>query len=36
LADATSIGVVYNVCAFLPALGLLAALLPELKEGTAQ
>jgi FSR family fosmidomycin resistance protein-like MFS transporter len=29
LADATSIGVVYNVCAFLPALGLLAALLPE-------
>jgi FSR family fosmidomycin resistance protein-like MFS transporter len=29
LADMTSIGLVYNVCAFLPALGLLAALLPE-------
>ncbi len=29
LADATSIRVVYEVCSFLPALGLLAALLPE-------
>lgn len=32
LADATSIGFVYRVCAFLPALGLLAALLPDLRE----
>ena len=32
LADATSIGFVYKVCAFLPALGLLAALLPDLRE----
>jgi FSR family fosmidomycin resistance protein-like MFS transporter len=29
LADLTSIDVVYRVCAFLPALGLLAVLLPE-------
>jgi FSR family fosmidomycin resistance protein-like MFS transporter len=32
LADATSIRVVYEVCAFLPALGLLAALLPEMEQ----
>ena len=32
LADATSITVVYHVCAFLPALGLLAALLPDLRH----
>jgi FSR family fosmidomycin resistance protein-like MFS transporter len=32
LADATSIGLVYNVCAFLPALGLLAGLLPETRR----
>ena len=32
LADATSIRVVYQVCAFLPALGLLAALLPEMER----
>ena len=32
LADATSIQLVYGVCAFLPALGLMAALLPELKD----
>jgi FSR family fosmidomycin resistance protein-like MFS transporter len=32
LADATSIRVVYEVCAFLPALGLLAALLPEMER----
>lgn len=32
LADATSIGFVYKVCAFLPALGLLAALLPDLRQ----
>ena len=35
LADATSIGFVYQVCAFLPALGLLAALLPDLREARA-
>ena len=29
LADQTSIAFVYHVCAFLPAIGLLAALLPE-------
>jgi FSR family fosmidomycin resistance protein-like MFS transporter len=29
LADATSIGLVYQVCAFLPAIGLLAAFLPH-------
>jgi MFS transporter, FSR family, fosmidomycin resistance protein len=33
LADRTSIEVVFNVCAFLPALGLLAALLPKLGSG---
>ncbi len=32
LADATSIGFVYQVCAFLPAIGLLAAFLPEMRE----
>ncbi|HEX4259866.1 MAG TPA: MFS transporter [Acetobacteraceae bacterium] len=31
LADATSIGFVYRVCAFLPALGLLTALLPDIE-----
>ncbi len=31
LADATSIGFVYQVCAFLPAIGLLAAFLPNMK-----
>jgi FSR family fosmidomycin resistance protein-like MFS transporter len=30
LADATSIGVVHDACAFLPALGLLAAFLTDL------
>jgi len=30
LADMTSIGFVYQVCAFLPAIGLLAAFLPNL------
>ena len=29
LADRTSIGFVYQVCAFLPAIGLLGALLPQ-------
>jgi FSR family fosmidomycin resistance protein-like MFS transporter len=33
LADATSIGHVYRVCSYLPAVGLLAALLPNI-EGT--
>ncbi len=31
LADATSIGFVYHVCAFLPAIGLLAGWLPDLE-----
>ena len=34
LADQTSIGYVYRVCAFLPLIGLLAALLPNLRPGT--
>lgn len=32
LADATSIEFVYRVCAFLPAIGLLTALLPEVER----
>jgi FSR family fosmidomycin resistance protein-like MFS transporter len=32
LADHTSIGFVYQVCAFLPAIGLLAVLLPKLPQ----
>jgi MFS transporter, FSR family, fosmidomycin resistance protein len=32
LADLTSIGFVYQVCAFLPAIGLLTALLPNLRR----
>jgi MFS transporter, FSR family, fosmidomycin resistance protein len=32
LADATSITVVYHVCAFLPAFGVLAAALPDLRH----
>ncbi|MFO0848007.1 MAG: MFS transporter [Gemmataceae bacterium] len=32
LADQTSIGFVYKVCAFLPAIGLLTALLPNLRR----
>jgi MFS transporter, FSR family, fosmidomycin resistance protein len=36
LADLTSIGFVYNVCAYLPAIGLLTAFLPNLHEGRAQ
>jgi FSR family fosmidomycin resistance protein-like MFS transporter len=32
LADRTSIGFVYQVCAFLPAIGLLTALLPNLEK----
>jgi FSR family fosmidomycin resistance protein-like MFS transporter len=30
LADATGIDIVYQLCAFLPAIGLLTALLPNL------
>jgi FSR family fosmidomycin resistance protein-like MFS transporter len=33
IADATSIDTVYRICSFLPALGLLAAFLPDLKVG---
>ena len=33
LADATSIEFVYRLCAYLPALGLLTALLPDLESG---
>ena len=36
LADATSIDVVYRVCAFLPALGLLAALLPNTRRARSE
>ena len=32
LADARGIGFVYQVCAILPAIGLLAAFLPEMKK----
>jgi FSR family fosmidomycin resistance protein-like MFS transporter len=32
LADLTSIRFVYELCAFLPAIGLLAVFLPDLKE----
>jgi FSR family fosmidomycin resistance protein-like MFS transporter len=35
LADATSIGVVYQVCSFLPLLGLATALLPKLEKRVA-
>ena len=34
LADMTSITFVYRVCAFLPAIGLLTALLPNLDRGS--
>jgi len=36
LADATSITFVYNVCAFLPAIGLLAVFLPEMARPKAR
>lgn len=36
LADRTSITFVYNVCAYLPAIGLLTAFLPNLHEGSVQ
>ncbi len=35
LADLTSIAFVYKLCAFLPAIGLLAAFLPRLEQKTA-
>ncbi len=36
LADATSIGFVYRVCAFLPAIGLFAYWLPEMRPHSAK
>ena len=33
LADLTSIDFVYKVCAYLPAIGLLTAFLPDLQKG---
>jgi FSR family fosmidomycin resistance protein-like MFS transporter len=33
IADRTSIGFVYQICAFLPAIGLLGALLPNPRAG---
>jgi FSR family fosmidomycin resistance protein-like MFS transporter len=35
LADATSIGLVFLVCSFLPVLGFFAMLLPEVRAGGA-
>ena len=32
LADMTSVNLVYHVCSFLPALGLLTGLLPKIDE----
>ncbi|MFS2110540.1 MFS transporter [Sphingomonas sp. Sphisp140] len=36
LADATSVETVYQVCAFLPAIGLLTALLPNVERGATE
>ena len=36
LADATSVETVYQVCAFLPAIGLLTALLPNVERGAKE
>jgi len=36
LADVTSIDFVYHICAFLPAIGLLAAFLPETAKPKAR
>ena len=36
LADATSVTFVFKVCAWLPALGLLTALLPEIEPRSAR
>jgi FSR family fosmidomycin resistance protein-like MFS transporter len=35
LADVTSIGFVYQVCAFMPLIGLLAAFLPNVEQQPA-
>ena len=35
LADSTSIGLVYQICAFLPAIGLLTAFLPNIEPARA-
>jgi FSR family fosmidomycin resistance protein-like MFS transporter len=35
LADHTGVDVIYQICAFLPLIGLLAAFLPDLHEGHA-
>jgi FSR family fosmidomycin resistance protein-like MFS transporter len=35
LADMTSLNLVYHVCAYLPALGLLTALLPDVEQSRA-
>jgi FSR family fosmidomycin resistance protein-like MFS transporter len=32
LADATSLGFVYHLCAYLPLLGLIAAWLPDMRQ----
>jgi FSR family fosmidomycin resistance protein-like MFS transporter len=32
LADMTSLNIVYHVCSYLPALGLLTGLLPKIEE----
>jgi FSR family fosmidomycin resistance protein-like MFS transporter len=34
LADRTGIDVVYRLCSYLPALGLLTAFLPDIERGT--
>jgi MFS transporter, FSR family, fosmidomycin resistance protein len=36
LADLTSISFVYQVCSFLPAIGLIAALLPKMQQGAGR
>ena len=36
LADSTSIGLVYRICAFLPAIGLLTAFLPNIEPARAR
>ena len=36
LADVTSIGLVYQVCAFLPAIGMLTAFLPNIEPARAR
>jgi len=36
LADSTSINLVYQICAFLPAIGLLTAFLPNIEPARAR